>query len=175
MLFLPLGLFCLFAIIVAATLLSNRNATDLPSALIGKKLPVFTTDALLEGEPTVRSADWQGGITLLNVFASWCAPCRDEHPFLMQLAQRDDIRLVGLNYKDRPDQAKAFLDELGNPYDSIGVDPQGRIGIELGVYGVPETYLIDADGVVRYRHVGPLTPKFLQETLPQFLKSSASQ
>jgi cytochrome c biogenesis protein CcmG/thiol:disulfide interchange protein DsbE len=134
--------------------------------------PVFP--ALSDALPGVAPADLRGEVSLVNVFASWCAPCRVEHPKLMELAKVEGLNIVGLNYKDRVSSARAFLQELGNPYDAVGVDPDGRRSIEWGVYGVPETFIVDAGGVVRAKHVGPLTDAVLDgdfgETLRELLR-----
>lgn len=138
---------------------SGGNLSKLPSALIGKMAPL-TALPPLEGLnlPGLDPATLKGRVTLVNIFASWCAPCRDEHPELLELAKRNDIRLVGFNYKDRDENARRFLGSLGNPYAAVGVDPSGRAGVEWGVYGVPETFVIAPDGTIAYKHVGPITP-----------------
>jgi cytochrome c biogenesis protein CcmG/thiol:disulfide interchange protein DsbE len=115
--------------------------------------------------PGVTPAGLKGGVTLVNVFASWCGPCREEHPVLMRLAQDSRIRLVAINYKDSPENARRFLGGLGNPYAAVGVDAKGRAAIDWGVYGVPETFLIGRDGTIRYKFVGPLTDETVAGTL----------
>lgn len=133
----------------------RKDAQVLPSALIDKQVPAFEL-AGLDGGKGLAAADLKGdGVKLLNVWASWCVPCRQEHPALVDLADAG-IPIHGLNYKDAPEDAAAFLDELGNPYTLIGADRNGRTGIEFGVYGVPETFVIDGEGRIRYRHVGPI-------------------
>ena len=102
---------------------------------------------------------------MVNVFASWCIPCRVEHPIITRLAERDDVAVFGLNYKDKPEDAKAWLAELGDPYDRIGADRDGRVGIDWGVYGVPETFVVGRDGRIRYKHVGPLTAEAVAERI----------
>ena len=140
-----------------------------PSALIDKPVPEFTLAGLpgdgVESGKGFSSADLTGRVSIVNVFASWCFPCRVEHPLLMRLARNPKVRIFGLNYKDRPEDARAWLKELGNPYDRIGVDRDGRIAIDWGVYGVPETFIIDAEGRIRYKHVGPITPSDLDEII----------
>ncbi|NBB71207.1 MAG: DsbE family thiol:disulfide interchange protein [Alphaproteobacteria bacterium] len=164
-------LFVLPALVVAVIGLGlgfglTRDAGEIPSALIDKKLPKFDL-AALDGvdQPGLANTDLGGEVALVNVFASWCAPCRVEHPVLTRLAEARGIPLYGINYKDAPADAVAWLAELGNPYRRIGVDPEGRTGIELGLTGVPETYVVDADGRIRYRHAGPLTPRDVDDTL----------
>ncbi|MEL6964338.1 MAG: DsbE family thiol:disulfide interchange protein [Pseudomonadota bacterium] len=137
----------------------TRDPSTLPSALIDKPVPEFDLPALEAAgidKPGLASADLQGKVQLVNVFASWCGPCRIEHPFLMRMA-REGVILQGFNYKDNPEDAAHFLSELGDPYERIGADRNGRAGIEWGVYGVPETFVIDAEGKIRHKHVGPIT------------------
>lgn len=174
-LLLPLIAFLALSAIFLAQLFSGRDSSVVPSALIGKPAPQ-TELPPLEGMdlPGLTPDDFSGNITLVNVWGSWCLPCRDEHPLLMQLAEDSRIRLVGLNYKDQPENARRFLGDLGNPYDAIGVDQSGRAAIEWGVYGVPETFLVGPDGVIRYKHVGPVTPGSIRnELLPQIEKVAA--
>ena len=144
----------------------GRDASVVPSALIGAPAPQ-TSLPPLDGSslPGIDSAGFEGELTLVNVWASWCAPCRQEHPLLMDLADEEGLTIAGLNYKDRPEQARAFLAELGNPYDAIGVDENGRTGIDWGVYGVPETFVVGRDGRIAYKFVGPLSPQTLQSQL----------
>ena len=142
-----------------------RGGDDLPSALLDKPVPDFALPPVLGREAGLSTQDLVGHVSLVNVFASWCVPCRAEHPLFMELAATGEVPLYGINYKDPPEQARAWLDELGDPYDRIGADINGRAGIEWGVYGVPETYIIAADGTIAYRHVGPITRTILQETL----------
>ena len=161
---LPLLLFAGVAIYFAVGL--GRNATEIPSALIDRPMPQFALPRL-EGidRPGLARADLAGKVAFVNVFASWCVPCRVEHPVLMRLAEEGRVALFGISYKDKHADSRAFLAELGNPYARIGWDGDGRVAIEWGVYGVPETYVVGRDGRVRYRHVGPLTPQALERTL----------
>jgi cytochrome c biogenesis protein CcmG/thiol:disulfide interchange protein DsbE len=142
----------------------------LPSALEGKRLPAFSLS--WQGEAaTLRHTDLATGQpVLLNVFASWCGPCRDEHPLLMDLAQ-SGVVIFGLNMKDAPDAAQRFLGQLGNPYRAIGADLDGRVGVELGVYGVPETFVLDGQGRVLTRYAGPLTPAVLKAEILPYLSN----
>jgi len=146
--------------------LSGRDLTAVPSALIGQPAPATELPPLEGGAlPGLDSRQFAGQVTLLNVFASWCAPCRDEHPVLMALAEDGRYQVVALNYKDKPENARRFLGDLGNPYSAIGVDRTGRTAIDWGVYGVPETFLIGKDGRIAFKHVGPLTPDAVKSTL----------
>ncbi|RVC57300.1 DsbE family thiol:disulfide interchange protein, partial [Mesorhizobium sp. M00.F.Ca.ET.038.03.1.1] len=125
--------------------------------------------------PGLDSKSFAGRVTLVNVFASWCAPCREEHPVLLGLSQDKRFTLTALNYKDQPENARRFLGDLGNPYQAIGVDPAGRAAIDWGVYGVPETFVIGKDGKIAYKHVGPLTPDSVRTLLlPQIEKALAA-
>ena len=136
----------------------------IPSALIDKPAPSFDLPPLYAGRPGLRTADLRGRVTLVNFFASWCIPCRAEHPVLGDAAKRG-IALVGINYKDKPENAKAFLAELGDPFRVVAVDGESRTGIDFGVYGVPESYLVDKNGVIRDKIVGPLTPDIVRDRL----------
>ncbi len=141
--------------------LQRDDVQRLPSALIGKPVPEFELAPLRTGEPGLSNEALLGdGVKLLNIWASWCGPCRVEHPHLMDLAA-EGIPVLGINYKDAPENADEFLSELGDPYDRIGVDPNGRAGIEFGLYGVPETFVINAEGKIVYKQVGPVTQREL--------------
>jgi cytochrome c biogenesis protein CcmG/thiol:disulfide interchange protein DsbE len=143
----------------------TRDPSILPSALIGKAVPEFDLPPV-EGldRPGLSSADLKGQVVLVNVFASWCIPCRAEHPLLMRLAE-SGVPIYGINYKDKPGQIGAWLGELGDPFRRIGADQSGRIAIDWGVYGVPETFVIDAKGRIRQKFVGPLMPQDIDQTL----------
>lgn len=157
LLWLPLAAFVLLFAVVASGLL-KPNDHLVHSQMVGKQLPHFDLPAMVPGTPgldTARLAD--GKPRLINVFASWCIPCRDEHPVLVALKQQTGVRLFGMNQKDAAENATGFLKELGNPYDAIGADTNGRTSIDWGVYGVPETFIVDAKGIIRFKHVGPLT------------------
>lgn len=160
--FAPLVVFAALAAFFLVRLFAGDPQT-LPSALKGRPAPATTLPALAglvrAGAPVagLTPEQFAGKVTLLNVFASWCAPCRDEHPVLMDLARRQDLQILGLNYKDVPENARRFLGQLGNPYAAVGADQNGRAAIEWGVYGVPETFIISATGTILYKHVGPLS------------------
>lgn len=162
-LFVPFALFLVLVGYFAVGL--TRDPSELPSALIDQPVPQFELPPVQENGQGLATADLKGGVQLVNVFASWCAPCRIEHPLLMRLAKEEGVTIHGIAYKDKPQDSQRFLAQLGNPYQRIGADLDGRIGIEWGVYGVPETYIIDAEGRIRYRHVGPLMPFDLDEKI----------
>ena len=158
---LPLAIFLVLAGFLAVGL--YRDPREVPSPLVGKAAPAFALPVLHQPDKQFTPADMRGKVWLLNVWASWCVSCRDEHPVLVELAKRKLIPVLGLNYKDKGDEAKTWLARFGNPYDLSVVDADGRIGIDYGVYGVPETYLIDGAGVIRYKRIGPLTAAILEE------------
>ncbi|TPI37678.1 DsbE family thiol:disulfide interchange protein [Mesorhizobium sp. B3-1-9] len=173
---LPLLVFLGLAGLFLWQLLSGRDASEIPSALIGLPAPQ-TSLPPLEGTslPGLDTKSFTGKVTLVNVFASWCAPCREEHSVLLGLSQDKRFTLAALNYKDQPENARRFLGDLGNPYQAIGVDPAGRAAIDWGVYGVPETFVIGKDGRIAYKHVGPLTPESVRALLlPQIEKALAA-
>ncbi|MBP1888292.1 DsbE family thiol:disulfide interchange protein [Sinorhizobium mexicanum] len=144
----------------------GKNIAEIPSALIGTKAPSLNLPPL-EGSsvPALTDEAVNGKLTLVNVFASWCIPCRDEHPILKRLAEDGRLNIVAINYKDRPENALRFLGELGNPYRAIGVDPNGKEAIDWGVYGIPESYLVAPDGTILYKRVGPFDDLSLKEGL----------
>lgn len=141
----------------------SGNPSEIPSALIGKPVPEFSLPPVAGmGVPGFDSASLkQGRVTVVNVWASWCVPCRTEHPLLMELSRRQDIRLIGLNYKDEPENARRFLGTMGQPFAAVGADEEGRASVDWGVYGVPETFIVDGNGVIRFKWIGPLTPEGL--------------
>ncbi|MBK9363359.1 MAG: DsbE family thiol:disulfide interchange protein [Rubrivivax sp.] len=164
-LFIPLALFVALAVLLAAGL--TLEPREVPSPFIGKPAPAFSLAQLEPGRPAFEPAQMKGQVWLLNVWASWCAPCREEHPLLVAAARQNLVPIVGLNHKDEAGAATAWLRRLGNPYQAIAVDRDGRVSIDYGVYGVPETFVIDRDGVVRLKHIGPLTPEVWQrDVLP---------
>lgn len=174
---LPLLVFLALSGVFLAQLLSGRDNSTVPSALIGQAAPQ-TPLPPLEGVdlPGFDPAQLAGKVTLVNVWASWCVPCRQEHPVLMELSRQGRIEIVGMNYKDKPDNARRFLSELGNPYTALGVDQSGRSAIEWGVYGIPETFLIGKDGDIAWKHVGPFDPQNVATTLlPEIEKALAAQ
>ncbi len=170
MAFIPLVVFACIALAVGKVMYDQEvHGTDIsaiPSALIGTKAPALAM-APLDGSnlPPLTDAAIKGKLTLVNVFASWCLPCREEHPVLKQLAKDGRLNIVAINYKDTSENALRFLGELGNPYAAIGIDPNGSAAIDWGVYGIPESYLVAPDGTILYKQVGPFTATSLKEGL----------
>lgn len=160
---LPLGIFVVLVALLAIGL--TLNPREVPSPLIGKPAPAFSARLLLEPEKSFSPKDFAGKVWLLNVWASWCVSCREEHPLLVEYAKRGGAAIVGLNYKDKAEDAQRWLARFGDPYVFSVVDAEGRIGIDYGVYGVPETFLIDKQGVIRYKQIGPITPEALEKKI----------
>lgn len=153
---IPLVLFLALVAFLAIGL--GRDPREVPSPLINKSAPVFRLVQLKDPSRSFSSEEMRGKVWLLNVWASWCVACRDEHPMLLELARRNAIPIYGLNYKDKPTDAVSWLNELGDPYVLSVSDLDGRVGIDYGVYGAPETFLIDRDGIIRFKHIGSITP-----------------
>lgn len=171
---IPLAVFVALAALLAVGL--NLDPRKVPSPLVGKPAPAFELPRLQAPQQRVSHQELLGRPWVLNVWASWCVPCRQEHPVLMDLARDGRVEIVGLNYKDKPDNARRFLGELGNPYTALGVDPSGRAAIEWGVYGIPETFLVGKDGTIALKHVGPFDPRNVTTTLmPEIEKALAAQ
>ena len=165
---LPLGI---FVVLVGFLLVGlNLNPRQVPSPLIGKPAPEFQLQQLHQAEQTLTSKDNLGKVWLLNVWASWCVSCREEHPLLVELAKSGIVPVYGLNYKDQREDALRWLKQFGDPYTVSIVDPEGRTGIDYGVYGVPETYVIDKKGVIRYKQIGPVTVEALQTKILPLVK-----
>ncbi len=160
---IPLIVFLLLVGVLAIGL--TRDPGKVPSPLIGKSVPEFSLPPVKGRTLGLSSADLRGEVSIVNVFASWCVACREEHPLLMQLKQSGFVPIHGLNYKDRPDDAARWLDEMGDPYVRTGADLDGRVGIDWGVYGVPETFVIDREGRIVYKQIGPIIPEVLNEEL----------
>jgi cytochrome c biogenesis protein CcmG/thiol:disulfide interchange protein DsbE len=170
---IPLGVFFVLVIFLGVGL--RLNPREVPSPLIDKPAPAFSLAQLHAPAKKFGVPDMSGKVWLLNVWASWCVSCREEHPVLMDLSKKDVVPMVGLNYKDPQDDALAWLKQFGDPYALSVVDRDGRVGIDFGVYGVPETFVIDKAGLIRYKHIGPVTTKALEEKiLPLVRKLQAS-
>jgi len=160
---LPVGIFAGLAGVFGWGL--TRNSRELPSALVGKPVPQFSLPPVQGRELGLSSADLKGEVSLVNVWASWCVPCRREKPLFLQLRDAGVVTIHGLTYKDDPENAARFLDTYGDAYTRTGADRNGRVAIDWGVYGLPETFVVDRDGLIRHRHVGEVTPRALQETI----------
>ena len=176
---LPLIVFLALALIFYKQLAGGGASSDIPSALIGKPVPEVSfgpLEGLAEGgtqvpalTPELLKSVQEGKLAIVNVWASWCGPCRQEHPLLVELGKDEAFSIYGINYKDRRENALRFLGQLGNPYDAVGVDPKGRGAIEWGVYGIPETFIVGKDGTILAKHVGPLTPEAVEKTIRPLL------
>lgn len=148
----------------------GEDPSIVPSALIDKPVPDFDTGPLLADKPGLATEDFRtGDVVLVNIWASWCIPCRAEHPLITRLAEDEGMTIYAINYKDKREDAIGWLQELGDPYSRIGFDESGRAGIEWGVYGVPETYVIDGEGRIRWKRVGPMTPQLVEDELKPLL------
>ena len=179
--FAPVVIFAALAIVFAIGLTGGDRST-VPSVLIDKPAPEFSLAPLAgitresDQIPGLQRSDLTlGKVTVVNVWASWCVPCRQEHPLLMELAKDTSLQVAGINYKDKPENARRFLGTLGNPYEKIGVDPKGSAAVDWGVYGVPETFIVDDKGIIRYKWIGPLSEKSMREELLPRIKSSQSK
>lgn len=170
---LPMLLFAGVAVALGWGL--TRDPSLLPSTLIGKPPPEFDLPPIKGRTLGLSNADLKGEVSLVNVLASWCAACRAEHPLFMRLQASGIVPIHGLNYKDKPDDAAAWLDRLGDPYTRTGADIDGLVGIEWGVYGVPETFVMNRDGLIVYKRIGAITPQFLEETLIPMIKELRRQ
>ncbi len=164
----PLIVFVALGLLLAYGL--KLDPRRIPSPLIGKPLPAFSLTTVADPARKVSRDDLRGRVYLLSVWASWCVACREEHPLLNELTSRKAVTIIGLNYKDRREDALRWLGALGNPYELSLSDQDGRLGIDLGVYGVPETFVIDKQGVIRYKQIGPMTPEVWEQKLAPLIK-----
>lgn len=177
---LPLVLFLALALLFFVRLFAG-DPSRLPSALIGRTAPPTELPPLSglvrDGAPVpgISPAIFVGQVTLLNVWASWCVPCHDEAPLLMQLAEDRRLRIVGINYKDQPENARRFLGRYGNPFSAVGIDPNGRASIEWGVYGVPETFIVAPDSRIAFKLVGPITPQNIEAVLKPAIEKARAR
>jgi cytochrome c biogenesis protein CcmG, thiol:disulfide interchange protein DsbE len=160
---IPLGLFVVLAVFLLIGL--YRDPSEVPSPLIGKPAPQFSLPRLDDPSKSFGPKDLEGKVWIFNVWASWCVSCREEHPVFVEYARRKNVPLIGLDYKDKTGDAIAWLTRLGNPYDVSVVDADGRVGIDYGVYGVPETYVIDKAGIIRFKQIGPVTQDVLDRKI----------
>jgi cytochrome c biogenesis protein CcmG/thiol:disulfide interchange protein DsbE len=160
---IPLAIFLVLVIFLAIGL--TRNPQELPSALLDKPAPTFRLPQLKQPDKTFSAEDMRGKVWMLNVWASWCVACRDEHPYLFEYQKSGAVPIYGLNYKDRPEDALGWLSELGDPYLLSAADLDGRVAIDYGVYGAPESYIIDKSGTIRMKHVGPVMPEVWEKKI----------
>jgi cytochrome c biogenesis protein CcmG/thiol:disulfide interchange protein DsbE len=167
----PILVFAVMALFFARGLFLNPK--EIPSVLIDKPAPALALPALKDGGKGLASEDIKGRVTLVNFFASWCVPCRAEHALLMDVAAKGEVPVIGVNYKDKTEDAVAWLARLGDPYERIGADRDGRAAIDWGVYGVPESYVIDKHGNIRYKQIGPLTRQDLDNTVLPLIRALA--
>ena len=164
--------FCVFFLIILSfmyLLIKNRNPSEIPSALIKKEVPVFETSSLIKDKDFISKNEFGNQIILVNFFASWCEPCRIEHFYINKLSKKG-IKVIGINYKDEPKQAIKWLEKLGNPYAKIALDFEGDIAINWGVYGIPETFIINKESIIQYRHAGPITKSEYDDFYKRVLK-----
>lgn len=155
----PFITFLFILIVFFYLLVIERDPLELPSVLIDKEVPIFETESLLNKKKFISKNEFDSETTLVNFFATWCAPCREEHVYLKRLSDEKRLKIIGVNYKDDLDKTLVWLEELGNPYSDVIVDNKGQIGIDWGVYGIPETFIVDSKGIIKYRLVGPITKK----------------
>ncbi|HEV7913994.1 MAG TPA: DsbE family thiol:disulfide interchange protein [Albitalea sp.] len=165
---IPLGLFALLVFFLWRGL--RLDPREVPSPLIDKPAPTFALTRLDDASTTVRRDDMLGKVWMLNVWASWCVACREEHPTLVAFSKTKSVPIIGLNYKDTRPEGLSWLTQFGNPYELSIFDQNGRVGIDFGVYGVPETFVIDKRGVIRFKHIGPLTPELVHKRIQPLLK-----
>ena len=170
---IPLTIF--LGLVIAFAWGMTHDARTVPSALIGKTVPQFSLPPVKGRALGLASTDLTGEVSLVNVFASWCVACREEHPVFMQLKADGVVPIHGLNYKDQPDNAARWLNTMGDPYTRTGADIAGRVAIDWGVYGVPETFVITKDGRIAYKHIGALTPKVLEDTILPLIRRLRQQ
>lgn len=165
---IPLAVFIVLLVFLGVGL--RLDPREVPSPLIGKPAPAFALPRLDAADQTLQRDELLGKVWVLNVWASWCAPCREEHPLLVDFAKRRLAPVYGLNYKDQRPAGLAFLRQLGNPYEASLFDADGRVGIDYGVYGVPETFVIDKQGIIRFKHIGPLNPDVIRSRIEPLIK-----
>ncbi len=160
---IPLGIFLLLVVLLAVGL--RLDPREVPSPFIGKPAPAFELPRLYQPDQTISAKDMQGQVWILNVFASWCVSCRAEHEVVSAYAKSNKVPVIGLNYKDEPADAKAWLAQLGNPYTAVAVDYEGKTGIDWGVYGVPESFVVDKKGIIRHKFTGPINDEAVEQIL----------
>jgi len=167
----PLIIVILITIFCLVFLLQNRDPTKPPSALLNKNLPDFDIINLFDNTNIISSKNFKGNIMLINFFASWCSPCKIEHPLFFEIKKNyPSIILIGIDYKDKGEEGINYLKTMGNPYDYVGVDNKGSIGLELGVFGLPETFIVNSKGIIVHKHLGPITKKIITNEIIPFIQ-----
>ena len=141
----------------------ERNPSEIPSNFLNKKVPTFEAESLFKNEKFISSNEFKNEIILVNFFATWCMPCREEHVYIKRFTNEKNLKVIGVNYRDNPEKTIKWLNDLGNPYKDILIDKNGKIAIEWGVYGIPETFIINSNGIIKYRHIGPITNKIYKK------------
>jgi len=159
----PLIFFLSILLVFFYLLIIDRNPSEIPSALLNKSVPKFEAESLFKDKNFISSKEFGNETTLVNFFATWCKPCLDEHVYIKRFSEEKGIKVIGINYKDNPKKAIQWLKKLGNPYSNVALDKNGRIAIDWGVYGVPETFVINPKGIIKYRHAGPVTKKIYKK------------
>jgi len=159
----PVVIFLSILLVFFYLLTIDRNPSKIPSNLLNKNVPYFETKNLIKDEIFISKKEFGKEVILVNFFATWCEPCRNEHRYIKNFATKKKLKIIGINYKDNPNKTKKWLEELGNPYSDIPLDKKGEIAIDWGVYGIPETFIVNSKGIIKYRHVGPVTEKIYKE------------
>ena len=159
----PLIFFLSILLVFFYLLMIDRNPSEIPSALLNKNIPKFEAESLFKDKNFISSKEFGNETTLVNFFATWCKPCLDEHVYIKRFSDEKMIKVIGINYKDNPKKAIQWLKKLGNPYSNVALDKNGRIAIDWGVYGVPETFVVNPEGIIKYRHAGPVTKKIYKK------------
>jgi len=162
-LILPPIFFFLILSILFYLLIIERNPSEVPSNLLNKNVPIFEAQSLFKNEKFISSQEIKNEIILVNFFATWCKPCRDEHVYIKRFSNEKGIKVIGINYKDNSKKTTKWLKKLGNPYSNVLIDKNGKIAIDWGVYGIPETFIVNSSGIIKYRHVGPITDKIYKK------------
>ena len=163
LLILPSLFFAIILSIFFYLLITERNPSEIPSNLLNKNVPFFEAESLFKNEKFISSQELKNEIILVNFFATWCKPCRDEHVYIKRFSNKKGIKVIGINYKDNSKKTIKWLKNLGNPYSDVLIDKNGRVAIDWGVYGIPETFIVNPSGIIKYRHVGPITNKIYKK------------
>ena len=163
LLILPSIFFAIILSIFFYLLITERNPSEIPSNLLNKNVPFFEAESLFKNEKFISSQELKNEIILVNFFATWCKPCRDEHVYIKRFSNKKGVRVIGINYKDNSKKTIEWLKNLGNPYSDVLIDKNGRVAIDWGVYGIPETFIVNPSGIIKYRHVGPITNKIYKK------------